>query len=140
MAVVAVDKEYKWQPKFRQFQLIIQVLYGKFDVGIYIIYSTGLPRGGWAVVSPILSKPNLEFFNPLDVFSTCVLTPCTAVPIALAKWSQWLSISPIQRKVFSLQQMDICRPGSNSLTTIVLLSEDLDRLYELYLRCLSTYN
>jgi hypothetical protein len=30
----------------------------------------------------------------------------------------------------------VCRPGSAFLTTIVLLSDDLDRLYELCLSCL----
>ena len=83
----AVDKEYEWWPKFRQFQPTIRVLYGKFDVGIYITYSTGPPREGWAVASPIISKPNLQFFNPLKIFGTYILTPYTAAQIALAKWS-----------------------------------------------------
>jgi hypothetical protein len=33
-----------------------------------------------------------------------------------------------------------CRPESEFLSTIVLLSDDLDRLYELCLRCLSAYD
>ena len=36
--------------------------------------------------------------------------------------------------------VESCRPGSDFLTTIVLLSVDLDRLYELCLSCLSTYD
>jgi len=34
----------------------------------------------------------------------------------------------------------VCQPESRFLTTIGLLSDDLDRLYELCLRCLLSYN
>ena len=34
----------------------------------------------------------------------------------------------------------ICRPESDFLTTIIPLSDDLDRLYELCRRCLSSYD
>ena len=37
-------------------------------------------------------------------------------------------------------QLNSCRPESDFLTTIVPLSDDLDRLYELCRRCLSSYD
>lgn len=68
-----------WWPKFPQYQLTIGVLYGKFDIGIYITHRTGKPWRGLGSANPTASGLNFQFFNPLNVFSTHVLTPFSKV-------------------------------------------------------------
>ena len=74
------------------------------------------------------------------------IVPHGYLPKVREKVSTWCRVPclPGSMQQPSLMQTEFCirncRPESDLLTTIVLLSVDLDRLYVLCLGCLSTYD